>query len=182
MAARRHTDERLDVVLKYSLQDEAAINRKTAKSINEADSNSAPHRLRIERVFYIPISGNTVVEIQHFDTVSDRERHRINLKVSWLYAQKHSFVIVSCRIESCEINVGYLLVRFEYFRDRFAQKVDQNRARRALSDGLFTFRWRPSHHRENPKILQKKTEKMFCLRKNLADSPKRWARVDQVWI
>jgi hypothetical protein len=92
--ARRDADEWLDVVLKHLLQNETVINRKTAKSINAANWNSVPHRLRIERFFCIPISGNTGVEIKHFDAVSERERHWINLKVPGVYVQKHSFVII----------------------------------------------------------------------------------------
>ncbi len=94
MAARKDADERLEVVLKHSLQDEAVINKKTAKSINAADWNSVPHRLRIERFFCIPILGNTGVKIKHFDAVSERERHWVNVKVSGGYAQKHFFVII----------------------------------------------------------------------------------------
>ncbi len=94
MAARRDADERLDVVLKHSLQDEAVINRKTPKSIKVADWNSVPHWLRIEKICCIPISGNTGVEIKHFDAVSERECRGINLKVPGMYAQKHSFVII----------------------------------------------------------------------------------------
>jgi hypothetical protein len=51
------------------------------------------------------------------------------------------------------------MARFEYFLGRFAQEADQDRTRRALSDGLFTFLLRPYHYRENPKILQKKGKK-----------------------
>jgi hypothetical protein len=91
---RRDGDEWLDVVLKHSLQNEAVINREIAKSINAADWNSVPHRLRGERFFCIAISGNTGVEIKHFDALSEREHHWINLKVSGVYAQKHSFVII----------------------------------------------------------------------------------------
>ncbi len=55
--------------------------------------------------------------------------------------------------------VGYLIARFEYFQGPFAQEVDQDRNRRALSDGLFTFLLRPYYHTENPKILQKTGKK-----------------------
>jgi hypothetical protein len=92
--ARRDADERLDVLMKDLFQDETVITGKTAKSINATGWNSVPDRLRIERFFCIPISENTGVEIKHFDAVSDRECHWINLKVSRIYAQKHPFVII----------------------------------------------------------------------------------------
>jgi len=75
VAARRDADERLDVVLKHSFQDKTVIIRKTAKSINAADCKNISHRLRTERLFCIPISGNTDVEIKHFHAESDREPH-----------------------------------------------------------------------------------------------------------
>jgi hypothetical protein len=81
-------------------------------------------------------------------------------------------------------NVGYLLAGFEYFQGGFAHevdqsgpRVDQDRTRRALSDGLFTFLLRPYYHRENPKILQKNGTKT---NKTLADSHREWTRVDQL--
>jgi hypothetical protein len=76
------------------------------------------------------------------------------------------------------------MARFEYFQDPFAQeadqrgpRVDRDRTRRALYDGLFIFLLRPYHHRENPKLLQKDAKKtgknLFFSRKTLADSPRK---------
>jgi len=70
--------------------------------------------------------------------------------------------------------VGYLSTRFEYFLNRFAQtldqvrpKLDQDRARRALSDALFTFSKRPTFAGENLEIIAKKVKKTFKKKKNL---------------
>jgi hypothetical protein len=94
VATGRAANERLDVVLKHSFQNKAVINRKTVKSTNAADWKSIPHRLTTERFFCIPISGNTGVGMEHFNAESGRECHWINLKMSAMYAQKCSFVII----------------------------------------------------------------------------------------
>jgi hypothetical protein len=57
--ARRNADERLDIVLKHSLQDEAVINEK---------QQNLSMRL-------IEISGNIDVVIKHFAVLSEKERH-----------------------------------------------------------------------------------------------------------
>jgi hypothetical protein len=45
--------------------------------------------------------------------------------------------------------VRYLLVGFEYFQSGLAQEVNQDRTRRALSNGLFTFLSTPFQHKVN---------------------------------
>ncbi len=82
----------------------------------------------------------------------------------WKYIDSY---VSQLSIASCP-HVGYLSARFEYFQDRFAHKAVQDRTRRALSDGLFTFFPRPFHHRENPKKLQKKWKKDALFSKKLS--------------
>ncbi len=45
------------------------------------------------------------------------------------------------------------MARFEYFQGRFAHEADQDRTRRALSDGQFIFLSGPFHQMEKPEIL-----------------------------
>ncbi len=78
------------------------------------------------------------------------------------------------------------MVRFEYFQGRFAQeadqsgpRVDQDRTRRALSDGLLIFFVRPSLTGEKPKILPNRP---VPFRKTLSDSSIKRTRAHQGWI
>jgi hypothetical protein len=60
--------------------------------------------------------------------------------------------------------------------------VDQDRTRRALSDGLFIFLLRTYHHRENSKILQKNGTKTYFFKKNLGrfaqEADQEWTKIE----
>jgi hypothetical protein len=72
----------------------------------------------------------------------------------------------------------YFQDRFVYKGDQSESRVDQDRTRRALSNGLLIFFTRPPITGEKPKLLSKRPEKPFHFRKTLSDSFIKGTRVD----